>query len=83
MERRLNESVRQQLNYEQMLALADMFFGWAIGETSDAKRGAWLTGISEDLLAEADQLGPDWDPPEPEEVNFIGWLGRVANGDPA
>ena len=66
-----------------MLALADMFFGWAIGETSDAKRSAWLTGIAEDLLAEADQLGPDWDPPEPEEVNLIGWLGRVANGDPA
>ena len=77
-----NESVQQQLNYYQMLALADMLLGWALGESCDAKRTAWLTGISEGLLAEADQLGPDWFPPEPEEVNFIGWLGQVANGDP-
>jgi len=77
-----NESVQQQLNYHQMLAVADIFFGWALGETSNAKRTAWLTGIAEGLLAEADQRGPDWDPPEPEEVSLIGWLGRFVNGDP-
>ncbi len=32
-------------------------------------------------MAEADQLGPDWDPSEPEELTLLGYLGRLANGD--
>ncbi len=76
-----DESLRQQLNYEQMIALADMFIGWALGKSIDPKRSAFLTGVSEGLLAEADLLGPDWNPPEPEELTVIGVVGRLANGD--
>jgi hypothetical protein len=77
-----DERVREQLNYEQMHALADMFLGWALNESGSPKRSAWLTGIAEGLLAESDHLGPDWKPPEPEELSVIGLLGRLANGDP-
>ncbi len=76
-----DESHQQQLNYEQMIALADMFIGWALGEGIDPKQSAFLTGFSEGLLAEADLLGPDWNPPEPEELTVIGIVGRLANGD--
>ncbi len=74
--------VREELNYDQMNALADMFFGWAFNEGSDPKRTAWLTGMAEGLLEEADTLGPDWSPAEPEELSLIGFMGRIANGDP-
>jgi hypothetical protein len=77
-----DERIREQLSFHQMRALADMFLGWAQHESSDPKRSAWLTGIAEGLLAEADHLGADWKPPEPEEVSVIGILGRLANGDP-
>jgi len=77
-----DERVREQLNYDQMRALADMFLGWATHESSDPTWSAWLTGIVEGLLAEADNLGPDWNPPEPDKVSLIGFLGRIANGDP-
>ncbi len=76
-----DESIREQLNYEQMIALADMFIGWALGKSIDPKRSAFLTGVSEGLLAEADLLGPDWNPPEPKELTVIGVVGRLANGD--
>ena len=76
-----NNPVREQLNYDQMNALADMFLGWAFNESSDPKRAAWLTGIAEGLLEEADTLGPDWSPAEPEELSCIGFMGRLANGD--
>ena len=76
-----DESHQQQLNYEQMIALAEMFIGWALDKRNDPKRSAWLTGVSEGLFAEADLLGPDWSPPEPEELTLIGFLGRLANGD--
>ena len=76
-----DECIRQQLNFDQMNALANVFIGWAFNGSSDPKRSAWLTGVAEGLLAEADHLGPDWNPPEPEEVSIIGFLGRKANGD--
>ena len=76
-----DERLRKQLNYEQMIALAEMFIGWGLDKRNDPKRSAWLTGVSEGLFAEVDLLGPDWNPPEPEELSLVGFLGRVANGD--
>ena len=76
-----DESLREQLSYQQMLALADMFIGWALDKSIDPKRSAWLTGVSEGLLAEAELLGPIWNPAEPEELTVIGVIGRLANGD--
>ncbi len=73
--------VREELNYDQMNALADMFLGWAFNEGSDPKRTAWLTGMAEGLLEEADTLGPDWSPADPEELSGIGFMARLANGD--
>jgi len=29
----------------------------------------------------ADEAGPDWNPPEPESVTIIGFLGRIAVGE--
>jgi hypothetical protein len=76
-----DESLRQELNHTQMLALADMLIGWALDNKFEPKHSAWLTGVSEGLLAEAELLGPDWNPPEPEELSVIGVIGRIANGD--
>ena len=76
-----DEILRQQLNYEQMIALADMFIGWAGNERIDAKRSAWLTGLADGLLAEAELMGPDWNPPEPEKLTIICFIGHLANGD--
>jgi len=76
-----DESIREQLNYEQMIALADTFIGWSLGESIDPKRSAWLAGYAEGLLAEADLLGPDWNPPDLEVLTPIAVVGRVANGD--
>ena len=55
-----NGRVRQVLNFNQLNALSDTLLGWALHESCNPKRSAWLTGIAEGLLAEADALGPDW-----------------------
>lgn len=77
-----DESLREELSYEQMIALAEMFIGWAGYEGTDPERSAWLTGLAEGLLAEADLVGPEWTPPEPEKLTIIGYLARLANNDP-
>jgi hypothetical protein len=43
-----------------------MFFGWALSAKFGPKRFAWLPGVAEGLLVEAELLGEDWNPPEPE-----------------
>ena len=76
-----DESVREQLSYEQMMALSESFIGWSQDERLEPERSAWLVGFSEGLAAEADRLGPDWNPQEPEKLSLLGYLGRLANGD--
>lgn len=76
-----DESLREQLNHEQMIALADVLTGWALDKRTDPKQSAWIKGFSEGLMAEAARLGPNWNPPEPERLSLIGYLGRLANGD--
>ena len=76
-----DESIREQLNYQQMIAVADTFIGWSLDESIDPKRSARLAGFAEGLLAEADLLGPDWNPPELEELTPIAIMGRLVNGD--
>ncbi len=76
-----DESLREQLNYEQMIALSETVLGWAHDERIEPERSAWLVGFSEGLVTEAERLGPDWNPPEPEKLSMLGYLGRLANGD--
>ena len=71
-----DESLRHQLSFEQMVALSDATQAWALDERVDPVWAAWLTGFSEGLLAEADLLGPDWNPPDTEELSLIGFLGH-------
>jgi hypothetical protein len=58
-----NGRVREVLNSGQLNALSDMLLGWALHVSTNPKYSAWLTGIAEGLLAEADALGPDWTRP--------------------
>ena len=76
-----DESIRDQLNYQQMIAVADTFIGWSLDESIDPKWSAWLAGFAEGLLAESDLLGSDWNPPELEVLTPIAIVGRLANGD--
>ena len=39
-----DETIREQLNYEQMIAVADTFLGWALDKSNGPKRCAWLAG---------------------------------------
>ena len=75
-----DENLREQLNYEQMIALSETVMGWAHYERIEPERSAWLVGFSEGLVTEAERLGPDWNPPEPEKLSMLGYLGRLANG---
>jgi hypothetical protein len=69
-----DERIWQQLSYEQMIAFTDILTGWTLGTEVNPKRSAWLAGFSEGLMAEANQLGSDWNPPKPYELTVLRYM---------
>ena len=78
-----NNHLREQLAFRHMVALADHFEGWAMDARLDPEQTARLLGWAESLRQLADLVGPDWNPPEPEQLTLWGFLGRTVLGEDA
>jgi hypothetical protein len=59
-----------------MIALADVFEGWALDDRAAPEQSARTLEWAESLRALAREVGPEWDPPQPERLSLIGFLGR-------
>jgi hypothetical protein len=70
------EHVRAQLSYRHMIALADVFEGWALDERLTPEQSVRTIGWAESMRTLADAVGENWDPPEAERLSLIGFLGR-------
>jgi hypothetical protein len=77
----MKEPIRDQLAYRHMVALADNFEGWALHPKTTPEQSAKLLGLSESLRRLSDEVGPDWDPPTPDHLTLLGFLGRKAVGE--
>ena len=71
-----NNYFREQLAFRHMIALADTFEGWAMDDRMNPEQTAKLLGWAESLRQLSDLVGPEWNPPEPESLTLIGFLGR-------
>ena len=69
-------NVKDELSYDRMLALADTFEGWSMDRRFGPEQSAKCLGYAEGLRRIADEVGPSWDPPEPEHLSAIGFLAR-------
>ena len=73
--------LRDQLAYRHMIALADHFEGWALDQRLAPKQTVKLMGWAENMRMLAELVGPEWDPPRPEELSLMGFLGREMLGE--
>jgi hypothetical protein len=71
-----NNHMREQLAYRHMIALADNFEGWAMDARMSPVQTAKLLGWAEQFRQLAELVGPDWNPPQPERLTLMGFLGR-------
>ena len=71
-----NNHMREQLAYRHMIALADNLEGWAMDTRMSPVQTAKLLGWAEQFRQLAELVGPDWNPPEPERLTLMGFLGR-------
>jgi hypothetical protein len=76
-----NDHKREQLAFRHMVALADHFEGWAMDTRLSPEQTAQLLGWAESLRQLAELVGPDWNPPEPERLTLLGFLGRTVLGE--
>ena len=70
------EHVREQLAYRHMVALADVFEGWALDKRLTLEQSVRALGWAESMRMLAIEVGPNWDPPAPKKLSLIGFLGR-------
>lgn len=74
--------LREQLAHRHMIVLAEHFDGWALDRRLKPEQTARLVGWAESMRTLADEVGPDWDPPAPERLTLMGFLGRKLLGEP-
>lgn len=71
-------SNKEQLAYRHMIALAEVLEGWTMDARMSPERSAQILGWAEALDKLAEEVGPDWDPPQPARLTLMGFLGRKA-----
>ena len=70
----------EQLGYEDMLALADMFEGWALGSNLSPLHCASYSGLAQAYQTLADEVGPDWNPKIVPPLGLLSALARDIRG---
>lgn len=78
----LTPEARHHYAYRHMIALAEMLTGWALDGRHGPERSASLLGWAENWERLAGEVGPDWNPPEPEQLSLTQFLARTALGEP-
>jgi hypothetical protein len=74
----MSDQIRKELAYRHMIAFADVLEGWALDKRLTPQQSVRVLGWAESLRTLAGQVGPDWDPPKPERLSLLGFLGRWA-----
>jgi hypothetical protein len=78
----ITAEARHDHAYRHMLALAELFTGWALDGRLGPERSASLLGWAEGWERLAGEVGPGWNPPEPEELSVLQFLARNALAEP-
>jgi hypothetical protein len=73
--------LREQLAYHHMIYLADVFEGWALDKKFTPEESARTIGMAESMRALAEEVGPDWYPPDPKTLSFLGYIARRGLGE--
>jgi hypothetical protein len=69
-------SSMDELTHDDMVNLANLFTGWAMGHRTEPRWSAKLLGWAESFENLSVMVGPDWDPPEPKRLSIIGLIAR-------
>jgi hypothetical protein len=68
---------KDELSYDDMLHLADVFEGWAMDHRISPDYAARLLGWAEGYRNLAERVGAAWAPPYPEKLSIIGFIAKV------
>lgn len=59
-----------------MVALSDVFDGWALDKRRSPEESAKILGWAESLRRLADEVCPEWNPPDSARLGVLGFMGR-------
>lgn len=78
----LTDGARHDHAHRHMMALAELFTGWALDGRFGPEQSASLLGWAEGWERLAEEVGPDWNPPEPVQLSLLQFLARSILGEP-
>lgn len=73
-----DEHIKFQLSYNQMICLIYYYLKWAMEDGRTPEQIVKLVRCAKQIHRVMDTVGEEWEPPEPENISFIGYLGRKA-----
>lgn len=72
-----SDHLKWQLSYDRMLMLSETMLDWASQPGMQDRYSIKLFGWAKGLRTMASDVGEHWDPPEPDNVSLLGFLGRL------
>ena len=70
----LSPSVKQELSSFRMMLVYGLCVRWAMDNDTTSEQAVRLILLARALHELAEQLGWEWDPPEPEKPSFLHYL---------
>ena len=70
------DEIKKQLSFSRMLAVAHNYYEWISDPNFGDNHTHKFKQMANSILLIAHEVGPKWDPPDPEKISLIGFLGR-------
>ncbi len=74
-------SVKEGLAYRHMIALSEAYVNWAHEEKVSVEQGVMLLAMANNMHKLAEEVGSEWNPPEPERLNLTEFTARKLVGE--
>jgi len=75
------ETLKEEVGYRHLVALADMYTEWTLDERLSPEQKAQCLGRAKAVRSVAEDVGPDWNPPRPEDLSVLAIAALAASGE--
>lgn len=72
----LGDDLKGQLSHTHMVTLGSSFLEWALDPDLSPEQAQTLITSARKMCDMALDVGPDWNPPEPEQLSIVGFIAR-------
>jgi hypothetical protein len=77
----MSPGVKDGLAYRHMVALTQAYINWAHEEKVSIEQSVMLLAWANKMHKLAEEVGPEWNPPETERLSLLQFIARTLLGE--